>query len=221
MNASEYNAGQYADGELTDEMITELVEYWQRGHQGLTVDGFAGPNTLSTLEKKCGALLKHYPLRLLEGGRGPVITSGFYTENPSRSTHKGVDFFYRWTDSDQHMPTGDGGAIEKRGKRKWWIPPGTYAVAAASGVVQVAANSKTGYRVWIDHGNGERTGYFHLQDCVVNAGDKVAAGDGLGQVGDNPNGHDATHLHFEVSPTDRYAPMNPRLWLKGAIYLDA
>lgn len=220
MNASEYNARQYAEGELTDEMITELVEYWQRGHD-LAVDGYCGPNTINTLQKKVGELTKYYPIRLLGDGRAPVITSGFYTENPSRSTHKGVDFFFKWLDSDPSMPLGDGGAIKKRGKRKWWIPEGTYAVAAAAGVIQVAEDSKTGHKVWVDHGNGERTGYFHLQNCTVNAGEKVAAGDALGLIGDNPNGYDATHLHFEVSPADRYAPINPRLWLKGAIYLDA
>lgn len=221
MNASKYNAKQYQDGNLTDAMVTKLVQCWQR-HNDLAVDGFAGPNTLhSLMSSGSGSLVKYFPLRLLGDGRKPVITSGFYTENPSRSTHHGVDFFYPWHSGDPLVPVGDGGAVAKRGERRWWIPEGTYAVAAADGIVQVAADSKTGHKVWIDHGNGERTGYFHLINCTVMPGDTVSAGTALGVVGDNPSGHDATHLHFEVSPAHRYAPVNPRTWLEGATYLSA
>lgn len=220
MNAAEYNARQYADDELNDNMLVELVEFWQRKH-GLAVDGYAGPHTLASLQEEVGALEKFYPLRLLGDGRSPIITSGFYTENPSRITHKGVDFFYRWKDGDPLVEVGDGGAIVKKGVRRWWYPDGAHAVAAAEGIVQKASNTDTGYRVWIDHGNGERTGYFHMDSCMVEVGQAVGAGFALGLVGDNPNGHDGKHLHFEVSPVDRYSPQNPRLWLKGATYLDA
>lgn len=218
MNASEYNAKQYRTGKLTDAMITELVECWQRHHQ-LTVDGFAGPNTLGSILGGAAALAKFYPLRALTDGRQPVITSGFYTENPSRSTHKGVDFFYKWQEGDPLVAVGDGGAIAKRGTIKWWYPDNTCAVSAADGVVSEAGNTKTGHRVWVDHGHGERTGYFHLQNCLVSIGQRVDAGHPLGLIGDNPSGHDGKHLHFEVSPVGKYAPINPRVWLKGAGYL--
>lgn len=218
MNASEYNGWQYDQEILTDEILTKLVEFWQR-HKGLTVDGFCGPNTINSLRPQVAPLAKVYPLLRLDDGRLPTITSEFYTENPSRSSHKGVDFFYKWLDSDPDAPIGDGGAVARRGQRRWWIPEGTYAVAAAAGVVMVAEDSRTGHKVWIDHGS-ERTGYFHLQNCTVNVGDLVTRGAPLGLVGDNPNGHDATHLHFEVSPVDRYAPMNPRLWLAGARHIN-
>lgn len=218
MNASEYNGWQYDQEILTDDILTELVEFWQR-RNGLAVDGFCGPNTINSLSSQVGSLAKVYPLQRLADGRISVITSGFYTENPSRSSHKGVDFFYKWLDSDPAAPTGDGGAVARRGRRRWWIPEGTYAVAAAAGRVMVAEDSKTGHKIWINHGNGERTGYFHLQNCKVNVGHLVTSGATLGLVGDNPNGHDATHLHFEVSPVDRYAPMNPRLWLAGARHI--
>lgn len=220
MNAAEYNARQYSDDELTDNMLVELVEFWQRAH-GLAVDGYAGPHTLASLREKVGSLEKFYPLLLLSDGRGPIMTSGFYTENPSRIDHGGADFFYRWEDGDPLVEVGDGGAVAKNGVRRWWYPEGAHAVAAADGIIQKAGNTKTGYRVWIDHGNGERTGYFHMASCMVEVGQAVAAGLALGLVGDNPNGHDGKHLHFEVSPVDRYSPQNPRLWLKGATYLDA
>lgn len=205
---------------LTPEMITELVEYWQRGH-GLTVDGFCGPNTQGTIAAASSSSQRFYPLRCLPDGRRPIITSAFYTENPSRSSHKGVDFFFRWLDSDPDVPVGDGGAIRRNGKRKWWYPPGTCAVAAAFGVVMKAGRHSTGFRAWIDHGDGTRTGYFHLKDLRVTQGHTISAGADVGLVGDNPNGHDGKHLHFETSPVGSYAPTNPRKWLKNAKYLEA
>lgn len=220
MNAAEYNANQYSADELTDNMLVELVEFWQRKHS-LAVDGYAGPNTLASIQNEVGDLEKFYPLRLLSDGRQAVLTSGFHTENPSRPTHKGADFFLPWEDGDPEVPIGDGGAVAKNGVRRWWIPEGTHAVSAASGIIQKAGPTKTGYRVWVDHKNGERTGYFHLENCLVEVGQSVQAGFALGLVSDNPTGHDGKHLHFEVSPSDRYAPKNPRLWLKGATYLDA
>jgi len=217
MSAEEFNRKQIAEGKLTDSMITKLVEAWQRGQLGLTVDGYAGENTLSSLSRG-SEIEKFWPLACLEDGRKPQITSGFYTENPSRSTHHGVDLFFKWLDSDPDVPTGDGGAIKKNGKRRWWYPPGTVAIAAADGVVQASDDTGTGHRVWVDHGNGERTGYFHGSKLLVAKGDVVLAGTPLIVVGDNPKGHDAKHLHFEVSPVDKYAPKNPRTWLTGASF---
>ena len=214
MSAEDFNRKQYQSGKLTDGMIARLVRAWQDDH-GLDVDGYAGANTIDSL-LSASALVKFWPLASLTDGRKPQLTSGFYTENPSRPTHNGIDLFFEWLDSDPDMPTGDGGAIKKSGQRRWWIPPGTVAIAAASGIVQQASMIGTGHRVWVDHGNGERTGYFHGLALLVREGDKVAAGAPLITVGDNPKGHDASHLHFEVSPVDDYRPMNPRPWLSGA-----
>jgi murein DD-endopeptidase MepM/ murein hydrolase activator NlpD len=197
------------------DLVTDLVEFWQRHHQ-LVVDGYAGQNTLASIRAQRSPLEKFWPLPALPDGRAPEITSGFYTENPSRSTHKGVDMFYRWLDSDPDVPVGDGGAIKRNGKRRWWYPEGAVAIAAADGVVQQVGRIKTGHRVWINHGNGERTGYFHGLDAKVEVGQRICAGMPVITIGDNPQGYDAKHLHFEVSPVHSYAPMNPRLWLRGA-----
>jgi hypothetical protein len=35
----------------------------------------------------------------------------------------------------------------------------------------------------------------------------------LGLVGDNPADHDARHLHFELSPTATYSPIDPTPFL--------
>jgi murein DD-endopeptidase MepM/ murein hydrolase activator NlpD len=199
----------------------ELTRLWQAGHPPLAVDGIFGARTAASIDAELDPIEKCWPLRLLADGRQPIITSGFKSENPSRPTHNGADMFYRWLDSDPDVPVGDGGAIMRGGKRRWWIPPGTCAIAPAAGVVMASSRIGTGWRVWIDHGNGERSGFMHGKaDCqLVKVGDAVELGQGVIVVGDNPRARDATHLHFEISPVDVYRPVNPRPWLVGARYL--
>ena len=218
MSAEEFNKKMIASGDFTQTHIARIVEYWQRCHD-LEVDGYAGKNTLASIIPST-SIEKFYPLHNLEDGRRIQITSGFHTENGSRPGHDGVDFFYRWLDSDPGVFAGHGGAIMVNGKRRWWYPDRAVAFAAASGIVRKANMTKTGFRIWIDHGNGERTGYFHGKSGLVKVGDLVTGGDSpIMIVGDNPNGGYKKHLHFEVSPVDRYAPMNPRKWLEGAKYI--
>ncbi len=73
-----------------------------------------------------------------------------------------------------------------------------WAVAAADGRATVLPNA-----VEVDHGNGFRTGYFHLADKQVKTGDEVKAGQRLGRPGCCPDGGAPTdcwstdpHLHF-------------------------
>lgn len=155
-----------------------------------------------------------WPLLQLEGGRRPVVTSAYRTRD--RPGHDGVDLFYRYRRGDPEMRAGDGGAVVKKGLRRWWIPPGTEAVSAGRGQVILAGRLATGLRCWVDHGHGYRTGYFHLSTLAVMGGDLVEAGQPLGLVGHNPAAHDARHLHFEVSPTDRYEPLDPEPFLRRA-----
>jgi hypothetical protein len=163
---------------------------------------------------------RFYPLRALRDGREPQITSRHAVHNPERPNHRGCDFFYRYVIGDPPMRIGDGGRTSR-----WWIPPGTFAVAAADGLVEIAGASKTGGRVWLVHAGGLRTGYFHLSELAVKAGQAVSAGDELGVVGDNPVDHDADHLHFEVyrGPVAKYpaGTIDPERWLMGAAILPA
>jgi hypothetical protein len=81
-----------------------------------------------------------------------------------------------------------------------------WAVAAADGRATVMPNA-----VEVDHGNGYRTGYYHLADKQVKSGDTVAAGQRLGHPGCCPDGvagedcwATEPHLHFYTSgPTGR------------------
>jgi murein DD-endopeptidase MepM/ murein hydrolase activator NlpD len=217
MGANEYNQDKLDTGELSISDVTKMVETWQRLNPPLAVDGYAGPNTIASLNS-VPELKKIWPLLCLEDGRVPVITSGFYTENGSRPTHKGVDMFFRWLDKDPDVKVGNCGAIMRNGKRRWWYPDGYVAVAAADGVVSTAGNTGTGWRCWVDHSDGNRTGYFHCASLLIKVGDDVIAGDPVGVVGCNPNKYNAKHLHFEVSPIGHYAPKNPRVWLEDAQY---
>lgn len=219
-DAKDFNLHQMEDGKLTMGHVTKLVRFWQKKH-GLAQDGKAGPKTLESLgHEPQFEIKKCYPLMALHDGRPPVITSAFKDENPGRSNHNGVDFFYEYLDSDPQVRVGDGGAIVKKGKRRWWYPEGACAVAAADGTVMMAGEIGTGFRCWIDHGNGERSGYFHGYELLVEVGEFVEAGQAILIVGDSPKGHDGKHLHFEVSPVHTYAPFNPRKWLEGADILD-
>lgn len=213
-SAAEYNAREISAGRVTADDLTELVKHWQASHAGLEVDGMAGPATVASIRAamRPPPFLRS-PLPVLPDGRAAVITSAFRTKD--RPKHDGVDLFYRWQPGDKPDFVGDKGAAGANpdGTPKWVVPYGVCAIAAAAGVVQRAENSKTGYLVWIDHGNGLRTGYFHLRDVRVLIGRRVELGQALGEIGDNPADHDARHLHFELSPVDRCSPMDPAPYL--------
>lgn len=213
---ADYNAAQLAAGTLTAEHVTKLVSYWQAMHQ-LVEDGMAGPRTIASIVTAGRpAPFLACPLPTLVDGRKAQVTSEF--RPPDRPNHDGVDWFYSWRPGDKPDFVGDKGCAGKNadGTPRWVVPTGTLAIAAAAGRVTLAGNSPTGYRIWIDHGNGLRTGYFHLLDCRVLVGTFVPVGHPLGLVGDNPADNDGRHLHFELSPVDRYAPIDPVPYLVAA-----
>lgn len=87
---------------------------------------------------------------------------------------------------------------------------GTPADAVQAGVVtEVSRTSSSGNRVFVDHGNGVITGYFHLQSFKVKEGDKVAQGQAVGLVGDTGRST-GCHLHFsKVDKSGNYSdPMS-------------
>lgn len=89
-------------------------------------------------------------------------------------------------------------------------PTGTPVVAAKFGKVLEAKDGVSfgpsyGLAVIIDHGQGVKAVYGHLSKINVKAGDRVGAGDKIGEVGSTGNST-GPHLHFEarISPW-RYA----------------
>ena len=194
-----------------------------RGIPGLFFRGMEDQYLDDGTEKVGGLVLPYrrcYPLRALPDGRKPVITSRHSTHNSERPNHHGVDFFYPYKAGDAPMKIGDGGRTTK-----WHIPNNTWAVAPADGMVEIAGTSKTGYRVWIRHAGGLLTGGFHMTLLAVKAGEAVKMGDPIGIVGDNPNDHDARHLHWEcyAGPIGKYprGTVDPERFLRGAIVLPA
>jgi murein DD-endopeptidase MepM/ murein hydrolase activator NlpD len=75
--------------------------------------------------------------------------------------------------------------------------PGAPVLAADSGYVIVAGwdNSGYGFHVVIDHGNGYQTLYAHLQAYYVDAGQNVAKGTQIGEMG-STGFSTGPHLHF-------------------------
>jgi murein DD-endopeptidase MepM/ murein hydrolase activator NlpD len=114
--------------------------------------------------------------------------------------------------------TPNAGSVTATGKFAWptngtittsfsWYHPGIdianraapQVLAADSGTIIAAGWDSTGYgnMVMIDHGNGYRTRYAHLQKIYVSIGQTVARGNAVGQMGSTGRST-GTHLHFEI-----------------------
>ena len=80
--------------------------------------------------------------------------------------------------------------------------------AAADGVVEVATTDYTGGEnhgtvIIIDHGDGLKTFYSHLDVLLVEVGDRVSQGDRIGRQGSTGK-VTGPHLHFEVWESGEY-----------------
>ncbi len=94
-------------------------------------------------------------------------------------------------------------------------PTGTRVGAAAAGEIVHAGPAGTyGNLVTVRHADGFETRYAHLSKVDVKKGDRVEAGQDLGEVGST--GHSTgPHLHFEIRKEGKaldpkpYLPLNP------------
>ncbi len=94
---------------------------------------------------------------------------------------------------------------------------GATVVAAGDGVVEAAttryqSDTSWGTIVIVDHGNGIKTFYSHLDSLSVTAGQRVRAGDTIGGAGSTGK-VTGPHLHFEV--WQEGTPVDPFDYIAG------
>ena len=77
------------------------------------------------------------------------------------------------------------------------VPIGTPILAAQGGKVRVGEDAVSGKYVVIDHGHGIRTSYCHLDELLVERGQRVTAGTRIARSG-NTGRSTGPHLHFVV-----------------------
>lgn len=92
------------------------------------------------------------------------------------------------------------------------LPRGTPIRSVLDGTVYLTRYSSTGYgyHIMIDHGGGFITLYAHCSKILVTGGQKVKAGDIIGEVGSTGRST-GNHLHFEVRINGE--KQNPRNYL--------
>jgi hypothetical protein len=91
------------------------------------------------------------------------------------------------------------------------LGPGTAIVAVADGTVAVAEDLFfTGKAVFVDHGNGLVSMYFHLSEVNVQAGQDVKKGEALGLVGTTGR-VSGPHLHLGIRCHDARIDPQPLL----------
>jgi murein DD-endopeptidase MepM/ murein hydrolase activator NlpD len=90
---------------------------------------------------------------------------------------------------------------------------GPAVTAADSGTVVSVIYSRFGYgnHLIIDHGNGFKTLYAHMNKIYVSAGNNVSQGQSIGQMGSTGRST-GTHLHFEIIQNG--TKLNPLTLLK-------
>jgi murein DD-endopeptidase MepM/ murein hydrolase activator NlpD len=95
-------------------------------------------------------------------------------------------------------------------------PCGVKYYAVASGVVTRSGwYGGYGYAVEVDHGGGITSLYGHSSELLVKVGDKVVAGQPIGEVGDSGYSF-GCHLHFEILINGEREDPIPYLKGKGA-----
>lgn len=93
----------------------------------------------------------------------------------------------------------------------WSCSIGTSVFASSGGTISYAGwQNGYGNVIIINHGDGLRTKYAHLNSISVSSGDKVSQGDVIGKSG-NTGRSTGPHLHFEILLDGE--PVNPMNYL--------
>lgn len=150
------------------------------------------------------AQVAYNPVPRAKDGRPPVISSSYRSSD--RPDHNGVDIMYR--------RPAPGAAKLPHYSKNFEMPWGVPCFAYMAGTVTTAKLIGTGGYVVIDHAGEWQSQYMHLQAIDVKVGQKVAAGQRIGEVGADPN-YPLIHLHFQL----RYngGLVNPKPYIDAAI----
>ncbi|GAQ61748.1 M23 family metallopeptidase [Streptomyces scabiei] len=112
---------------------------------------------------------------------------------------------------------GSGGErwVSRHTGQDFAVPIGTPVRAVGAGrVVKVSCGGAFGIQVVVEHADGYYTQYAHLAAVTVDQGDRVTAGQWIGQSGTTGNST-GPHLHFEVRVTPELGSgVDPAPWLR-------
>ena len=114
-------------------------------------------------------------------------------------------------------PFGSGGArwANRHTGQDFAVPVGTPVRSVGEGrVVKVSCGGAFGIQIVLQHPGGYYTQYAHLAAVAVDQGERVAAGQWIGQSGSTGNST-GPHLHFEVRVTPEMgSALDPVPWLR-------
>ncbi|MCX8048700.1 MAG: peptidoglycan DD-metalloendopeptidase family protein [Methylohalobius sp.] len=203
------------------------------GHHELKIQGAHRSQTLNF-----EVAPKKYPLQSirLPKEKGRYITPSFEDLARIRCERRQLaKILATWTeraqvDTDFHLPVAgkigspfglrrlfNGEPRSPHGGLDLIAPKGTPVRAPAAGTVLATGNFFfAGNAVFLDHGQGLISGYFHLDRIAVNPGQSVQRGQVLGHVGATGRAT-GPHLHFTVY-LNRTA-VDPELFLRRRLHL--
>ena len=99
---------------------------------------------------------------------------------------------------DYRFEMGTGGHDLKHGGADYAMPQGTPVLAVDDAVVALTGEFFfSGNAVFLDHGNGLISMYFHLHEAFVEQGEEVSRGRLIGTVGSTGRST-GPHLHFGI-----------------------
>ncbi|MGW1777885.1 M23 family metallopeptidase [Streptomyces sp. NPDC002143] len=168
------------------------AEQLAQGFRGGDADGVPGCTSLTALGRAAGfavnckgAAAPAPKGRVPSPVPGHKVTFAFFSPGP-----------YKWKPDGVGRHTGHDYAAEG----------GTPVVAVRSGTIAFSKVDPDGYGQWLGlrADNGHVYTYCHLSQKQVKAGQKVAAGQQLGKVGNTGNSR-GPHLHFEMSKGSSWA----------------
>ena len=204
------------DSDFGPDTKAAVIAY--QSSRGLEDDGIAGKDTLAALKRNAPEQVSPAPTQA-GAANGNWPAPGNFKINEADKDREGRGEFGTPRSNRSGIHTG----IDIQGTR------GDPIEAFAAGKVVYAATA-TGYgnTVVIDHGNGQRTLYAHLDKINVRDGQAVTPDTKIatmGRSGNTPSAGD-THLHFEIRTGARAGEpfsgkaVDPLPYLKNSRQLD-